>query len=247
MTILEELQKSVDLKLTPDLNDLVVNKLVSLFQHICPFDISSDPADGFVFVGSFLENEFVYEFKYGEVRVTTYSNKLNVCVYFNGTRIPMVPVGVNFGYIEVDDMFNYKKATFQARFNFGNEIPHYPEITRSSFYVDKVFNRNLEMKTELIYTLHGFNSGGINFNKIKFPKAFFENNIAFQEPLMKMLEICSQKPDVFYDVFEEYPCHEAMIADPDEFQAFLRLFHTQYNKKKKVLKSKILLLDMQEI
>lgn len=247
MTILEELKKSDDFELTQDLNNLVVDKLVSLFNHVFSFDISNHTVYNFIFEKIFLENEFKYTFEYGQVRVTTYSDELNVCVYFNNTMIPMVPPGLTFGAIKVDDMLNYKQATFQARFNFGNNIPHYPEITRSSFHVEKIFNAHLEIETRLIYILRGANSGGVDFNLINFPKIFFENNNDFDTHLMKMLEYCSKNSNLFYDVFEEYPSHEEIIKTPSEFNTFLSLFHTQYMQSKQDFNSKILLLDMQAI
>lgn len=247
MTILEELKKSNDFELTQDLNNLVVDKLVSLFNHVFSFDISNTPVDNFVFEKNFLENQFKYTFEYGQVRVTTYSDKLNVCFYFNSTMIPMVPPGLTFGAIKVDDMLNYKQAIFQACFNFGSTIPYYPEITRSSFHVEKIFNAHLEIETRLIYILRGANSGGVDFNLINFPKIFFENNNDFDTHLMKMLDYCSKNSNLFYDIFEEYPSHEEIIKDPSEFNTFLSLFHTQYTKNKEYLNSKIILLDMQAI
>lgn len=247
MTILSRLQSSVNQEIDPDLHELIIQKLLTLFNYLCPFDLSDKDSGGFVFKQSMLENEFLYNFEYGEIRLTTYSNKLSVCIFFNSDNVPVIPAGSHWCHIDVDDMLTYEKATFQTRINFGAQFPHYSDITRSSFYIHKNFNSQLEFDSKLVYSLSGFNSGGIDFNQIKFPKVFFENNNEFHAPLMKMLECCSKKPDVFYDIFEDYPCHEDMIDDPDEFKSFLRLYHTQYNRSKKVLKSKILLLDMQNI
>lgn len=252
MTILSKLQASVNQEIDPSLNELIIQKLLILFQYVCPFELSNKDSSNkdsgvLVFENTLLENEFLYNFEYGEIRLTTYSNKLSVCIFFNSSNVPMIPAGAHWCHIDVDDILTYKKATFQSRFNFGHQIAHHSDISHSSFYIDKIFNSQLEFESNLVYSLNGFNSGSIHFNSIRFPKVFFENNNEFHAPLMKMLEYCSKNPDLFYDIFEEYPCHEEMIEDPDEFKAFLKLFHTQYTKSKKVLKSKILLLDMQEI
>lgn len=247
MTILFNLKSSVNKELDPELNENIIKKLLALFQKICPFDLDNKDSGGLVFEKTLLENEFLYNFEYGEIRVTTYSDKLSVCIFFNSANVPLIPAGSQWCHIDVDNDLNYKKATFQSRFNFGQQIAHHENITRSSFYIDKSFNEQLELETELVYGLNGFERGGIHFNKIRFPKVFFENDNEFHAPLMKMLNCCSKKPDIFYDIFAEYPYHEEMIDDPDVFKSFLRLFHTQYTKSKKVLKSKVLLLDMHTI
>lgn len=247
MTILSRLQSSVNQEIDLELHELIIQKLLNLFNYLCPFDLSDKDSGGLVFKKSMLENEVLYNFEYGEIRLATYSNKLSVCIFFNSDNVPMIPSGSQWCHINVDDMLNYEKATFQSRFNFGNQIPHHPDNTFGIFSIEKSFNSNLEFEPNFVYSLWGFNSGVIDFNRIKFPKLFFENNNDFHAPLMKMLEYCSKKPDIFYDIFEEYPCHEEMIDNPEEFKTFLRLFHKQYTRSKKILKSNILLLDMKSI
>lgn len=251
MTILFKLKSSVNKEIDPELNENIIKKLLALFQKICPIELANKDSGSLVFKKTLLEDEFVYNFEYGEMRVTTHSAKLSVCIFFNNAfnnaNVPLIPAGSQWCHIDVDNDLNYIKATFQSRFNFGQQIAHHANITRSSFYIDKSFNDQLELETELVYSLHGCERGGVHFNKIRFPKVFFENNNEFHAPLMKMLDCCSKKPDLFYDIFQEYPYHEEMIDDPAVFKSFLRLFHTQYKNSKKVLKSKVLLLDMQRI
>lgn len=64
---------------------------------------------------------------------------------------------------------------------------------------------------------------------------------------MKVLDACSNNQDAFYDIFEEYPYHETMIEDVDQFKAFLMLYHSQYIKDSHSLNSRILLLSMRDI
>lgn len=247
MTILSELKKSIDRNINPELNALINQKLLILFDYLCPFDLSNSNSDYFIPKKTLIDEEFHYEFKYGQLRLTTYSNKLHLCIFFNSYNVPMIPAGSQWCHIDVDAMLNYKKATFQSRFNFGEQLQHHPDNTKGSFYIDKTFDSQLAFESKLVYSINGFHSGGINFNQIRFPKVFFENNNEFHAPLMNMLEYCSTKPDIFYAIFEDYPCHENMIDDPDEFKSFLRLYHAQYTRSKKDLKSKVLLLDMQAI
>jgi len=248
MSILKKLKACEESQIPLDLHNDIIQKLSQLMIKVLnlnSFDANDKELLIFKYISDY--NVLSYTFLGQNLKLNTYSNIVSVTIYFSQHHKLNIPVGTSWCTIYLDDDLNYQHVNFQSRFNFGRTLPHTGYNTLGSLFFDRIFDKNFNYSTKFIYTLTGYLSDGIDFNNSSIPPIFLENNNEFFAPLMKMLDVYSNNEDLFYDIFNEYPSHEDIVEDVNNFKSFLLMYYEQYTNNYELLKSKILLFDMKEI
>lgn len=246
MSILQEIQDVAKNEVDLYFQHKIYQKLAVVMKQVFNLNTRLSDIENFFILNEQRFNEFVYDFIGNKVQLYFLSG-LKLVVYLSDNHTFNSPFGAFCCHIEVDDDLNYQSATFQARFNFGRTKTYHSDNTYSSLFLDRAFDKDFNYSAKIGYSLLGFNSGGITFDSTNLPAIFFENDNDFFTPLMKVLDACSNNQAAFYDIFEEYPYHETMIEDVDQFKSFLMMYHSQYIKDAHSLNSRILLLAMRDI
>jgi hypothetical protein len=243
MTILDEIKT---LKYTgavsSSFNTLIQSKLITLFHKLCHID-EETLVDGFSVLLSGIGSIHA-SFKYATVEITCKEDHIKVVFYFKSDQfIKEIPVGSQELVVITDEDMNYKSATFKSAFSFG--IPN----QKGTLQIDRLVDINFNTTTSLSYAIssYGFDLYRFNLKHENLPKIYLSNDNNFYTPFLKMIEYCFYQSDIFYSVFDEYPSHQDILTYDYEFKKFLRNYNNDYKSRKKLLKSKIALLDMQAI
>lgn len=232
----------------------ISKQLVSLFNLICGIDLSSEH-DPFISDGSSygMETTFNYKFKYGRIHVATNKAAMEVIFFFSNPVELSIPFHSNRCNIHVDHNLNLIEGVFHFYSSFtrktlnndmdgmaGYSYIRYNRINDGT----KLFNRLAYLKHEdntqkldeyTDMSLHGINSN------------YLIPNFEFELLFKKFMRFCEKNPEEFYDVFTEYPNRNQFIDSIEGAVKFLNLFHAQYTDNIGLLKSRLLLLSMQEI
>lgn len=224
------------------LQTLIQLKLITLFNKVCSID---NPEIDYEFepivsgVGS-LDTLF----KYAVIEIIPKEEHIVVSFHLRDEQTKgIVPVGSQDLVIITDVDMVYKSAIFKSHFMFGNPKQE------GNLSIDRLVDYHFNITTSLSYAIlsYGFDITRFNLKYENLPKIYLSDDNNFYTPFLKMIAYCFNKPDIFYSVFEEYPSHEDLLNCQHAFKKFLRNFNNEYKSGKKLLKSKIALLDMQAI
>jgi hypothetical protein len=228
--------------ISESLQTLIQSKVITLFNQACSInnpvmDYEFEPIVSGV-------NSLDTLFKYAVVEIICKEDHIAVRFHLRDEHTKgIVPVGSQTLVIITDVDMVYKSATFKSHFMFGK-----PKL-EGNLSIDRSVDYHFNMTTSLSYAIlsYGFEITGFNLKYEALPKSYLSDDNNFYTPFLKMIAYCFNKPDVFYSVFEEYPSHENMLNCQNAFKQFLRNYNNDYKRGKKLLKSKIALLDMQAI
>jgi hypothetical protein len=243
MTILNEIKtlKYTD-AVSSSFNTLIQSKLITLFYKLCHIDeetLVAGFSDLFSGIGSIHAS-----FKYATVDITCKEEHIKVVFYFKGDQfIEQIPVGSQELVVITDEDMNYKSATFKSAFSFGTPNQ------KGTLCIDRLVDSHFNTTTSLSYAIssYGFDVFRFHLKHEHLPKIYLTNDNNFYTPFFKMIDYCFYQSEIFYSVFDGYPSHKDILTSDDEFKRFLRLYNNDYKNGKKLLKSKISLLDMQAI
>lgn len=243
MSILEAIkQLKYTTPISEELKTLIQSKLVSIFTQLCPL-CDTLTLEDFSFLASGIDS-INMAFKYALVDIICKQEHIEVNFYFKVEKtIGIVPVGAETLFVITDEHMDYNSAIFKSAFTFGS-----PGL-KGKLSIDRWVDRHFNVKTSLSYAISSYGLDSFRFN-LKYehlPKIYLSNDNNFYTPFLKMIEYCFNHPEIFYSVFDEYPSHKDMLSDDCAFKNFLRNYNNDYKSRKKLLKSKIILLDMQAI
>lgn len=238
------------------LNSIVVSNLVGLLKASCGI-VLPHQKDPFVY-NDFSETsdgyfEMSYNFKYGTAYLSTIPKEHNLKVSFafsesSQKSLHKQPVC----YIDVDHNMNFEKALFKRVFEYAESTPNSSlTFSWSVLLLNTTVNSDLTTVNEFSYqnnaiysdandhihdlAPHGLNPYYLGYNK------------EFHELLFVFLALNSCNPQMFYEVFPEYPSRLEIISSIDNLMKVLELFYQQYNDDKCFLVSRVSLIEMRLI
>lgn len=247
----------------------ITNQLLTLLYCSCGIDLSSILApfvQDIVIFGK--EMTIDYKFKYGTASVNTQSDNLNVVFSFSKKKSSeyYLPFNANRCVVQVDNDLNFKMATFNFFVTFStNKItgqsatvlspstnpyvgsllvndPNYGTIN-----IKRIIDINGNAFNEITYDSFRSKLGGYtNLVDTHLNKRFFQSDKAFEEVFMQFMKLASTSKE-FYSIFPEYPTYRKFMESKNNAIDFLNLFHEYYVQDVELLKSNMLLIDMQVI
>lgn len=243
MTILDELKPlRYSTPISESLQARIQSKLITLFHQLCHVYEENMSYEFEDIVSSV--NTINTMFKYAVIEMNVNEDNIEVVFYLRGQQ-PMnkIPAGSQVLSIITDENMHYESAKIKSSFLFG------ASIKRGTINLDRKVSSNFVVTTALSYDISSYEDPLYHFNlrDENLPKIYLGNDNNFYIPFVKMIQYCFHHPEVFYSVFDEYPSHQDMLTDENEFKNFLRTYNNDYKRSKKLLKSKITLLDMQAI
>lgn len=266
MNLLKQMLSHSTDKLSVDFHSSVAKKFVILLQKTCKIDLSNMDEihpDYFRYTPSPSAANIFYAFSYEgkscKAIIRRIDSQLSVIFSFwRADDYPTLPAGVRFVDITVDDNLNLQSALFQNKFHFGcgintnpNILPatiEYETASKGSLFINRELDSQCNLKTSITYTISGVTDRSLTLHKdensAKFD-LFFENDVSFYTPFLKMMAICSEKPPLFYSVFSEYPSYVDLTSNGTEcLQLLLETYQNEYQNHPISLHDKFVLLDM---
>jgi hypothetical protein len=242
MTILDEVKPLRNgTPISESVQARIQSKLITLFHQLCHVyeeNISYEFED---IVASI--HTINTMFKYAVVELIIKEDHIEVVFYLRQAYMKKIPAESQVLVIITDEDMNYKFATFKSSFFLGTPNQ------KGTLSIERVVDRYFGVTTSLSYAIsaYGLDSYKFNLKYEHLPKIYLSNDNNFYTPFLKMIEYCFNQPEIFYSVFDEYPSHKDMLSDDYAFKNFLRNYNNDYKSRKKLLKSKMVLLDMQAI
>lgn len=243
MTILAELKPlRYATPITEALQARIQLKLITLFNQLCHVDKESITCEFSPIISGV--NTINASFKYAVVEMIIREDNIEVVFYLKEDQhMEKVPVGAQELVVITDEDMNYESATFNSSFLFGTPIK------RGTLKLNRKVDSHFTVVTSLTYDISSYGRLLYQFHlkHEHLPKIYMSNDNNFYRPFVKIIHYCFHLPEIFYSVFDDYPSHQDMLSDEYDFKSFLRNFNNEYKSGKKLLKSKIALLDMQAI
>ena len=230
----------------------IIARLIVLLKIVSGVDLSGQEAEfkrNTIITGGFVTIEF--HFPNGVASVTSKKGLLTADFKFLRKMKESFPFNAWHCQIDVDHEMNFEKARFEyyisiSKYNLNRDESSaaYCAI-KINHVLDKELNRfntveynNLHSTTFRTYA--DMSSLGLN-------SYFLTPNNDFEQLLIKFLDFFKQDPRMFYSIFTEYPSFVHVIEQMEKAKDFLNLFHHQYINDIDILKSRMLLIDMQAI
>jgi hypothetical protein len=233
------------------MTSLVSSKLVSLLRQTTGIELQGDEphfTKNISVCG--LEVAMDYFFKYGSATLSLKDNELEVGFYFvhKDDNVYKTPFNAKQCRVYLDRDLNFKEAVFNYRVTFLKSLLN--NYDNSSEYADikiqKIINKD-SITTTFKYQNYSTSKEYISLHDKGLDTDFFIDDINFEVFFSNFMDSCSMSPHHFDELFPEYPSYLEFIENIQKAVEFLNLFKFQYINQFDLLKSRLLLLDMQTI
>lgn len=228
----------------------VQQKLIDIFKIVCNIDLSSEEIPFKPDGGSFgMEIVYNYKFKYGRVYVQTEKQEMQVMFIFDNPYELILPFSIPHRphrcTVKVDHDLNFIESRFGFYRSFSNRTLD-RDIAGYVLFSFETINDGTKTFNSVAYSYNMESDDYIDLIHYGLINYSVPNN-DFEQILMDFMTFCSDEPEDFYNVFVEYPTYEDLMKSVDKLVFFLNLLKQQYIENRELLKSRILLLNMQAI